>query len=253
MAPSGRPAPIEGKEEIQLYTLGTPNGQKITIFLEEMDAKYDMHVINIMQGDQFTPWFLDISPNNRIPALVDKKGPGGGRFTLFESGAILMYLARKYQRFIPAAGSAAEWQVIEWIYWQMAGLGPMCGQMNHFWRYAPADVPYGKERYANETQRLVNVLETQLKGREYVVDTYTIADMAIYPWVKTAFSNRDMFNLTWPDFPNVTRWMATMAGRPGVARGMTVTPPAPSGPWSAGAAGTPPAPKAAPPPPAAAS
>ena len=175
---------------IDLYFWPTPNGAKITIALEEMGLDYELHAVNIGKGDQFKPEFLAISPNNRMPAIVDPDGPGGKPISVFESGAILQYLGRKSGKFYPTDDARAQVQVEEWLYWQMAGLGPMAGQANHFRSYArqmladQRQVAYGTHRYVTEYQRLAGVLDKRLEGRDFLAGEYSIADMACYPWVR---------------------------------------------------------------------
>ena len=196
---------------IDLYFWTTPNGYKIPLFLEEAGVAYNIVPVNIGKGEQFTPGFLKISPNNRIPAIVDHAPAGGGSpISLFESGAILLYLAEKTGKFLPAdpAGRA---EVLQWLFWQMGGLGPMAGQNLHFSAYAPETIPYAIERYENETARLYGVLDRRLAGRDFVAgEDYSIADMAIYPWVLTLERNRKRLD----DFPNLKRWFDAIAARP---------------------------------------
>jgi GST-like protein len=169
---------------IELYYWATPNGHKITIFLEEAELEYDLKPINIMKGEQFKPEFLKISPNNRIPAIVDREPVDGGEpISVFESGAILLYLAQKIGKFIPTDTRGAT-EVLEWLMWQMGGLGPMMGQANHFVRYAPEPIEYAEHRYLKETRRLFGVMEKRLRDRPYLAGEYSIADMACYPWTK---------------------------------------------------------------------
>ncbi|WMS43426.1 glutathione S-transferase N-terminal domain-containing protein [Acuticoccus sp. MNP-M23] len=202
---------------IALYYWPTPNGWKVSIMLEELGLPYEVHMVNIGAGDQFKPDFLAISPNNRMPAIIDPDGPDGREISVFESGAILQYLARKTGKFY-GKDERARIAVDEWLMWQMGGFGPMLGQNHHFNKYAPEDVPYAKERYINETHRLYGVLDTRLDNREFIVDDYSIADMAAYGW-STGWENQKM---DIDEFPNVKRWMAAMAARPAVERGMAV-------------------------------
>lgn len=199
---------------LDLYYWTTPNGHKITIFLEEAGLSYNLHAVNIGAGEQFKPEFLAIAPNNRIPAIVDREpADGGGPLSVFESGAILLYLAEKTGRFIPAdARGRAE--VTQWLFWQMAGLGPMAGQNHHFTQYAPEKVPYAIDRYVKETNRLYGVLDRRLADREFVAGEYSIADMAIYPWIVP--HEKQGQNLA--DFPRLKRWFETLAKRPGVIK-----------------------------------
>jgi GST-like protein len=204
---------------IDLYYWATPNGKKISIALEELALPYQVFSINIGRGEQFKPEFLAISPNNRIPAIVDHApADGGPPIPVFESGAILLYLADKTGQLIPRElrGRTA---VLEWLMWQMGGIGPMFGQANHFVAYAPEKVPYAIDRYVNETRRLLRVLNTRLEGREFVTDAYSIADIASFPWVVSA---RERLVKADFDYPNVARWLAAIEARPAVARGMAV-------------------------------
>jgi GSH-dependent disulfide-bond oxidoreductase len=199
---------------IDVYYWGTPNGLKIKLFLEEAGLAYRIIPVDIGKGEQFAPEFLRISPNNRIPAIVDNEPKGGGApLSLFESGAILLYLAEKIGRFIPAdlRGRA---EVLEWLFWQVAGLGPMAGQNGHFTAYAPEKLPYAIERYTKETNRLYGVLNRQLEGRDYIADQYSIADMACYPWIVP--HERHGQNLD--DFPHLKRWFVAIRERPATRR-----------------------------------
>lgn len=199
---------------IDLYYWPTPNGHKITIFLEETGTPYRIVPINIGRGEQFQPDFLKIAPNNRMPAIVDTE-PGDGRepISVFESGAILVYLAAKTGKFLPRDTRA--WvQVLEWLFWQVGGLGPMAGQAHHFLRYAPEKIPYAIDRYVKETSRLYAVLDKRLADHEFVAGNYSIADMAAYPW--TVSHERQQQNLD--DFPNLKRWFETIRARPAVVR-----------------------------------
>jgi GST-like protein len=199
---------------IDLYYWTTPNGHKATIFLEEAGLPYRIHPINIGKDEQFQPQFLKISPNNKIPAIVDDQPAGGGEpVSIFESGALLIYLAEKTGRFMPAEPRQRV-ATLEWLFWQTAGLGPMAGQNHHFNLFAPEKIPYAMNRYIKETARLYGVLDRQLADREYMVGDYSIADMATYPWVVPY--ERQSQNLD--DFPNVKRWFATMKARPAVQR-----------------------------------
>jgi len=199
---------------IDLYYWTTPNGHKITIFLEETGLPYTLKRIDIGRGDQFDPGFLKIAPNNRIPAIVDHDpGDGGEALSVFESGAILVYLAAKTGRFLPRETRA--WvEVLQWLMWQMAGLGPMAGQNHHFVQYAPERIPYAMERYVKETARLYGVLNKRLADREYVAGDYSIADMACYPWIVP--HTRQQQNLD--DFPHLKRWFEAIRARPAVVK-----------------------------------
>lgn len=205
---------------IDLYTWTTPNGRKASIMLEELGLDYAVHPINIIEGDQFAPDFLAISPNNKIPAIVDPDGPGGAPLALFESGAILIYLAEKCGRddLLPASG-AARYRVLQWLMWQMGGVGPMFGQVHHFLQFAKEDVPYAKKRYSDEQLRLYGVMDKQLAQHAYLAgDDYSIADIATYPWVdRHAWHPMEM-----DDFPHVKRWYDMIGARDAVQAGMNV-------------------------------
>jgi GST-like protein len=199
---------------IDLYYWTTPNGHKITIFLEELGLPYTIHPINIGKGEQFTPEFLRIAPNNRIPAIVDQAPQDGGEpISIFESGAILLYLADKTKQLIPQDLRGRN-EVLQWLFWQMAGLGPMAGQNGHFQKAAPEKIPYAIERYVKETSRLYAVLDKRLADREYVAGEYSIADIASYPWI--VGHERHSQNLD--DFPNLKRWFHAIQARPAVQR-----------------------------------
>lgn len=200
---------------IDLYYWPTPNGWKASIALEEFGLNYQVHQINIGEGDQFAPDFLRIAPNNRMPAIVDHRGPDGKPITVFESGAILQYLARKTGLFY-GASERERVAVDEWLMWQMGGVGPMAGQTHHFLKYAPEDIAYAKERYVNEVARLYGVLDRRLAGNEYVAgENYSIADMAIWPWASLWQGQQQ----TLADKPNLDRWLKTVWARPAVRRG----------------------------------
>lgn len=201
---------------IALYFWPTPNGQKIAIALEELGATYDVHPINIGKGEQFAPAFLKISPNNRIPAIVDADGPQKRPVSVFESGAILQYLGRKFGKFYPQA-ERSRVAVEEWLFWQVGGLGPMAGQANHFLNYAPQDVPYGKKRYSDEVHRLFGVMNTRLGKVKYLAGAYSIADMACYPWVMSASRFTPL-----AQFPHLAAWVERVGARKAVQRGMAV-------------------------------
>ena len=199
---------------IDLYYWTTPNGHKITLFLEESGLPYTIKPINISKGEQFNPDFLKIAPNNRIPAIVDHApADGGAPLSLFESGAILQYLAEKTGRFLPADPRGRS-ETMEWLFWQMGGLGPMAGQNHHFVQYAPEPIPYAIDRYVKETGRLYAVLDRQLSGRDFIAGEYSIADMACYPWIVP--HERQQQNLD--DFPNLQRWFKSIAARPATGR-----------------------------------
>ncbi|HYG27329.1 MAG TPA: glutathione S-transferase N-terminal domain-containing protein [Caulobacteraceae bacterium] len=208
---------------IELHFWPTPNGWKVSIALEEMGLAYEMIPVNIGAGEQFEPKFLKISPNNRMPAIVDPEGPDGQPISVFESGAILQYLARKSGQFY-GSSERERVEVDQWLFWQMGGLGPMAGQTHHFRQYAPSfiadqrQVAYGAIRYTNETNRLYGVLERQLEGRDFVCGDYSIADMAIWPWIvpwKNQGQNLD-------DFPNIKAWYQRVIDRPAAQRGFAV-------------------------------
>ena len=198
---------------IDLYVWRTPNGYKPLIFVEEAGLEYKVHPVNIGKNEQFEPEFLKISPNNKIPALVD------GEQSVFESGAILMYLADKTGKFMPKNG-ADYYNVLQWLMWQVGGLGPMMGQAGHFLNFAPEDVPYAKNRYVQETHRLVGVLDKQLKDSEYVAGEYSIADMAIYPWVLTASGK--YLGLDLNQYQNVQKWFNNLSSREAIKRAYEV-------------------------------
>ena len=199
---------------IDLYYWTTPNGHKITLFLEEAGLEYAIKPINIGKGEQFDPAFLKISPNNRIPAIVDHAPADGGEaISVFESGAILLYLAGKTGKFLPK-DLRGQVQVLEWLMWQMGGLGPMAGQNHHFSIYAPEKIPYAIDRYVKETSRLYGVLNKRLTGRDFILGKqYTIADMAAYPWIIPERQGQDI-----ADFPNLRRWHAAIRARPATTR-----------------------------------
>lgn len=204
---------------IDLYFWATPNGKKVSVMLEELALPYQVFPVNIGRGDQFKPEFLAISPNNRIPAIVDHEpADGGAPISVFESGAILLYLADKTGKLIPR-DVRGRTQVLEWLMWQMGGIGPMFGQANHFVAYAPEKIPYAIDRYVNEVKRLLRVLDTRLAGRAFVAGDYSIADIASMPWVVSA---RDRLIKDQFAYPNVVRWLETILARPAVARGMAV-------------------------------
>ena len=205
---------------IDLYTWGTPNGKKVSIMLEEVGLSYIVHPINIMKDEQFAPDFLKISPNNKIPALTDGDGPDGEQMALFESGAILIYLAEKCQRedLLPASGDA-RYKVLQWLMFQMGGVGPMFGQVHHFMKFAKQDVPYAKERYSTELKRLYGVMDAHLAENDHFAgEVFTIADIAIYPWV----SRYEWHPIDLGDYPHVKRWYDMISQRESVEAGMNV-------------------------------
>jgi len=206
---------------IRTYTWPTPNGHKVHIMLHECGLEHEIIPVDITDGAQFAPEFLAISPNNRIPAIIDTDGPDGGTISVFESGAILYYLARKTGRFLPdeTADPGHHFATMEWLMWQMGGVGPMMGQANHFRRYAPDRIEYATERYANETRRLFGVADTRLAGTRYLVgDDYTIADMAAFPWMRHWKGQE----VPLEEYPNVKRWLDEIGARPAVKSGLEV-------------------------------
>ena len=198
---------------IDLYTWTTPNGRKVSIALEELGLPYKAHPIDINKNEQFAPDFLAISPNNRIPAIIDRDN----NFSLMESGAILLYLAEKTGRLMPKA-LEPRYRVIEWLMWQMGGIGPFLGQVHHFVKYNPGKAPYAEERYLKEAHRLYGVLDKRLEGREFVADEYSIADIAIWPWI----SRFEWQTIDLAKYPNVKRWYVAIANRPAVQKGYQV-------------------------------
>jgi len=207
---------------IELWYWPTPNGWKVSIALEEMDLAYVVRPVNIGRGEQFTPEFQAISPNGRMPAIVDPDGPDGRPLSIFESGAILQYLGNKSGRFYPADVRARA-EVDQWLFWQVGGLGPMAGQTHHFRQYAPAlikdqrQIAYGVRRYTDETNRLYGVLDRRLADRDYLAGDYSIADMAAWPWILPALQGQDL-----SDFPHLKAWMALVGARPAVVKGRAV-------------------------------
>ncbi|MFZ7791112.1 glutathione S-transferase family protein [Acinetobacter lwoffii] len=202
---------------IDLYYWGTPNGHKISIALEEMRLEYQIIPINILENDQFQSDFLAISPNNKIPAIVDQDGPNGRAISIFESGAILQYLGRKTGLFYPD-DEVKRIQVEQWLMWQMGGLGPMLGQNHHFSRFAPERIAYATERYVNESKRLYGVLNKQLVGQEYVAGEYSIADMAIFPWLL----RHDWQQINLEDYPEVSKYIDRLNARPAVQKALAI-------------------------------
>ncbi len=200
---------------IECYTWKTSNGRKATIMLEECGLEYNLHPIDIGKDDQFTPAFTAINPNSKIPAIVDAEGPDGKPYTVIESGAILMYLAEKTGKFMPSQ-MAARYEVVQWLMFQVGGVGPMFGQVHHFKRAAKEKVPYGINRYYNECVRLYGVLNTRLAGRDYLAGDISIADFATLPWV----FRHDWQEVDLNNFPNVKRWYDTLMARPALAKGM---------------------------------
>jgi GSH-dependent disulfide-bond oxidoreductase len=202
---------------IDLYTWSTPNGRKVSIMLEEIALPYRVHAVNIGKGEQFTTAFTAINPNSKIPAIVDSEGPDGKPMSLMESGAILVYLAGKTGKLLPES-VRGRYDALQWLMFQMGGVGPMFGQVHHFLRAAKHMVPYGIERYTAETRRLYGVLDAQLARREYLADGYSIADIATYPWV----ARYEWHKTRLEDYPNVLRWYDAISQRPAVRRGMRV-------------------------------
>jgi GST-like protein len=210
---------IERKNMIRLYTWGTPNGKKASIMLEEVGLPYEVHPVNLQQGDQFKPEYLAINPNNKIPSIIDDEGPDGKPFTLFESGAILMYLAEKSGKLWPT-DTRQRYAVIQWLMFQMGGVGPMFGQANYFCRLEEK-IPYAIERFQKEARRLYNVLDQELGRRDYLASEYSIADIATYPWVW----RHEMHGVKLAEYPNVKRWYDTISKRPAVQKGMEIPKP----------------------------
>ena len=223
--PITRRWPPQRPEVIQLYTLNTPNGIKTSVMLEECGLDYDSHRISITTPeDQLTPEFLSLNPNNKIPALIDPNGPDGKPMGLFESGAILIYLADKTGRFMPPSG-AARYEVLQWLMWQMGGLGPITGQVGFFHRYKGREIEDKRplRRYLAETRRLLGVLDRRLEGRDWIAGDYSVADMAVAPWLRTIRVNYDAETETgMADFANVQAYLARFLDRPAVQRGLTV-------------------------------
>ena len=216
-AKTPRKARPQARKPIELYYWPTPNGYKVSIMLEECGLPYRMIPVNISRGDQFKPEFLAISPNNRMPAIVDPDGPGGRPISVFESGAILQYLGRKTGKFYPA-NERARVEVEQWLFWQMGGLGPMAGQAHHFRHYAPEPIPYAIARYTDECNRLYGVMNTRLKDRDFLAGKYSIADMACFGWASRWQRQGQDIN----QFPRLKRWLDTLLARPAVKRGMAL-------------------------------
>jgi GSH-dependent disulfide-bond oxidoreductase len=203
---------------IEVYSWATPNGHKVHVMLEECGLPYRVHAVDIGAGEQFDPAFLAISPNNKIPAIVDPDGPEGRPISLFESGAILLYLAGKTGKFLPE-GVAAKYEVLQWLMFQMGGVGPMLGQAHHFRIYAPERIPYAVDRYTNEAKRLYGVMDKRLARSKYLGGPeYSIADMAVFPWLRS-WKNQ---GIDWNEYPNLKGWFDEIAGRPAVKRGVEV-------------------------------
>jgi GST-like protein len=202
---------------IDFYYWPTPNGHKVAIMLEETELPYRLKPVNILRGEQFRPGFLKISPNNKVPAIVDRDGPGGKPFAIFESGAILEYLAEKTGQFLPRE-TRARHVVMQWLFFQVGGVGPMFGQCGHFLGYAPRKIPYAIDRYRNETLRLYRVMDQRLRKVPYLAGDYSIADIATWPWVHV----RWLHKIDIDGFPRVRRWYEKIAGRPAVQRGVSL-------------------------------
>jgi len=219
--------PARHPDRIQLYSLPTPNGVKVSIMLEETGLPYEAHRVGFENSDQMTPEFLSLNPNNKIPAIIDPNGPGGKPLPLFESGAILLYLADKSGKFIPQ-DPAGRYETVQWLMFQMGGIGPMFGQVGFFHKFAGKDYEdkRPRDRYAAESRRLLGVLEGRLEGRDWIMgEDYTIADMAVWPWVRNLVGFYEAGELVGiKDFPNVTRVLATFVARPAVAKGLDIPP-----------------------------
>lgn len=217
--------PARDIDRLQLYSFPTPNGVKISIALEELGLPYEAHLIDITKNETWTDHFLSLNPNGKIPAIVDPDGPGGKPLALFESGAILLYLAEKADRLIPA-DSARRYETIQWVFFQMAGVGPMFGQLGFFYKFAGKEIEDKRplDRYANESKRLMGVLEGRLKGRQWIMgDEYTIADIATFPWVRTLrdfYQADDLIGLS--DFPETIEWLERCLARPASQKGLTI-------------------------------
>jgi GSH-dependent disulfide-bond oxidoreductase len=208
----------KGRVMIQVYSWATPNGHKVHVMLEECGLPYAVHGVDIGAGEQFQPEFLAISPNNKIPAVVDPDGPDGKPISVFESGAILVYLASKAGRFLPT-NLRDRWSTLEWLMFQMGGVGPMLGQAHHFRIYAPEKLPYAVDRYTNEAKRLYGVMNRRLAKSKYLAcDEYTIADIATFPWLRS-WKNQ---GIDWDDYPHLRGWFDEIAARPAVKRGVEV-------------------------------
>eukprot|EP01121_Diplochlamys_sp_Union-15-3_P013348 TRINITY_DN4133_c0_g1_i1.p1 TRINITY_DN4133_c0_g1~~TRINITY_DN4133_c0_g1_i1.p1 ORF type:complete len:250 (+),score=61.15 TRINITY_DN4133_c0_g1_i1:102-752(+) len=211
-------------KKIQLYSLATPNGMKVSIALEELGLEYDAHKIDISKGDQFKEDFIKVNPNSKIPAITDPNGPDGKPINVFESGAILLYLAEKTGKLIPK-DPVKRLECIQWLFFQMAGVGPMFGQFGHFWKYAPEKIPYAIERYTKEARRILGVLDKQLEGKEYLVGEYSIADIATFPWVRCLdFGYKASDHIKVSEFKNVTAWVERCHSKPASQKGAQVTP-----------------------------
>jgi GST-like protein len=214
--------PAQHPEQLQLYSLTTPNGVKASIMLEETGLPYEAHLVNFADSDQTTPEFLSLNPNNKIPAIIDPNGPGGKPLALFESGAILIYLAEKTGQFL-STDPDKRYHTLQWLMWQMGGLGPMFGQLGFFVKFAGKDIedPRPRDRYIAESERLLSVLDERLEGRDFVMDDYSIADIAIFPWLRTL---RDFYEagdmVDWDDLEHVPAYLERCLARPAVQRGL---------------------------------
>ena len=223
--PITRRWPARHPDRLQLYSLPTPNGVKVSILLEELGLPYEVHLVNFGTNDQFTPEFLSLNPNNKIPAILDPHGPGGQPLPLFETGAILVYLAEKTGQFIPT-DAAARYQTLQWLMWQMGGVGPMFGQLGFFHKFAGKEYEdkRPRDRYVAESKRLLGVLDKHLEGRDWIMGAeYTIADIAVFPWVRNLVGFYEAGDLVgFADFKNVARVLAAFVARPAVVRGLNI-------------------------------
>ena len=223
--PITRKWPAQHPDRLQLYSLPTPNGVKVSILLEELGLPYEVHLVNFGTNDQFTPEFLSLNPNNKIPAILDPHGPGGQPLPLFETGAILVYLAEKTGQFIPK-DAAARYQTLQWLMWQMGGVGPMFGQLGFFHKFAGKEYEdkRPRDRYVAESKRLLGVLDKHLEGRDWIMGAdYTIADIAVFPWVRNLVGFYEAGDLVgFADFKNVARVLAAFVARPAVVRGLNI-------------------------------
>ena len=223
--PITRKWPAQHPDRLQLYSLPTPNGVKVSILLEELGLPYEVHLVNFGTNDQFTPEFLSLNPNNKIPAILDPHGPGDQPLPLFETGAILVYLAEKTGQFIPT-DAAARYQTLQWLMWQMGGVGPMFGQLGFFHKFAGKEYEdkRPRDRYVAESKRLLGVLDKHLEGRDWIMGAeYTIADIAVFPWVRNLVGFYEAGDLVgFADFKNVARVLAAFVARPAVARGLNI-------------------------------
>ena len=223
--PITRKWPAQHPERLQLYSLPTPNGVKVSILLEELGLPYEPHLVNFGTNDQFSPEFLSLNPNNKIPAIIDPDGPGGQPLALFETGAILVYLAEKTGKFIPS-DAAGRYQTIQWLMWQMGGVGPMFGQLGFFHKFAGKDFEdkRPRDRYVAESKRLLGVLDKHLVGRDWIMGAdYTIADIAVFPWIRNLVGFYEAGELVgFDDFAEVKRVLAAFVARPAVVRGLAI-------------------------------